>query len=145
MQFTPRKTIGGRAWLSISLSSVDQEKALVVWANTSLGLLLYWWHANKQQSGRGSIVKTTLQTLPVLDVTALEPKVLAEAVKLFDTMSEQPLLPLHEIDSDPVRKELDEAFARNVLRLPESILTSGGPLALLRAKLSREPSIRGSK
>ena len=145
MQFTHRQTIGGRAWLSISLSSVDQEKALVVWANTSLGLLLHWWHANKQQSGRGSIAKTMLQTLPILDVTDLEPKLLAEAVKLFDTMNEQPLLPLHELDRDPIRKELDEAFARNVLKLPESILASGGPLELLRAKLSQEPSIRGSK
>ena len=145
MQFTPRKTIGGRAWLSIKLSSGDQEKALVVWANTSLGLLLHWWHANKQQPGRGIIGKNVLHTLPILDVTALEPKVLAEAVKLFDAMSEQPLLPLHKLDSDPVRKELDEAFARNVLRLPEPILTSGGPLELLREKLSREPSIRGSK
>ena len=145
MQFTPRETIGGRAWLSISLSSVDQEKALVVWANTSLGLLLHWWHANKQQSGRGSIGKSMLQTLPILDVTALEPELLAEAVQLFDAMSGQPLSPLHELDSDPVRKALDEAFARNVLKLPESILASGGPLELLRAKLSQEPSIRGSK
>ena len=145
MQFTPRKTIGGRAWLSIRLSSVDQEKALVLWENTSLGLLLHWWHANKQQSGRGSIGKSMLQTLPTLDVTTLEPKLLAEAVKLFDAMSEQPLLPLHEIDRDFIRKELDEAFARNVLRLPEPILTSGGPLELLRMKLSKEPSIRGSK
>ena len=145
MQFTPRKTIGGRAWLSISLSSVDQEKALVLWANTSLGLLLYWWHANKQQPGRGMIPKTALQTLPILDVTALEPKLLAEAVKLFDAMSEQPLLPLHELDRDPIRRELDEAFARNVLRLSEPILASGGPLELLRMKLSQEPSIRGSK
>jgi hypothetical protein len=52
MQFTPRKTIGGVAWLSIQLSSVEQEKALVLWANTSLGMLLRWWHSNKQQSGR---------------------------------------------------------------------------------------------
>ena len=145
MQFTPRKTIGGRAWLSISLASVDQEKALVVWANTSLGLLLHWWHSNKQQPGRGIVGKNMLHTLPILDVTALEPRLLAEAVKLFDSMSEQRLLPLHELDTDPVRKELDEAFARNVLRLPESILASGGPLELLRAKLSQEPSIRGSK
>ena len=145
MQFTPRKTIGGRAWLSIKLSSVDQEKALVLWANTSLGLLLHWWHGNKQQSGRGSIGKSMLQTLPTLDVTTLEPKLLAEAVKLFDAMSEQLLLPLHEIDRDPIRKELDEAFARNVLRLSEPILSSGGPLELLRMKLSQEPSIRGSK
>ena len=145
MQFTSQKTIGGHAWPSISLSSVDQEKALVLWANTSLGLLLHWYHANRQQAGRGRIGKSMLHTLPTLDVTALEPKLLAEAVKLFDAMCEQPLLPLHEIDSDPIRKELDEAFARNVLRLPEPILTSGGPLELLRRKLSREPSIRGSK
>lgn len=51
MQFTPRKTIGGRAWLSIRLSSIEQEKALVLCANTSLGILLRWWHSNKQQSG----------------------------------------------------------------------------------------------
>ena len=145
MQFTTRKNIGGRAWLSISLSSVEQEKALVVWANTSLGLLSHWWHANKQQPGRGIIGKKMLHTLPILDVTALDPEPLAEAVKLFDAMSAQPLLPLHELDRDPVRKELDEAFARDVLRLPEPILTSGGPLELLRMKLSKEPSIRGSK
>jgi len=145
MQITPRRTIGGRAWLSIRLSSVEQEKALVLWANTSLGMLLHWWHANKQQSGRGSVGKTTLQSLPVLDVTALTPKQLAEAVKLFDGMSEQELLPLHEIDTDPVRKELDEKFARNVLGLSDSILAPGGPLEVLRMKLSREPSIRGYK
>ncbi len=145
MQFTPRKTIGGHAWPSISLSSMDQEKALVLWGNTSLGLLLHWWHANRQQAGRGRIGKKMLHTLPILDVTALEPELLAEAVQLFDAMSGQPLSPLHELDSDPVRKALDEAFARNVLKLPESILASGGPLEVLRMKLSQEPSIRGSK
>jgi hypothetical protein len=36
MQFTPDKTIGGRAWLSIQLASPEQEKALVAWGNTSL-------------------------------------------------------------------------------------------------------------
>ena len=117
MQFTPRKTIGGRAWLSIKLSSVDQEKALVLWANTSLGLLLYWWHANKQQPGRGMIPKTALQTLPILDVTALEPKLLAEAVQLFDAMSGQPLLPLHEIDSDPVRKKIRRSICTKCIKI----------------------------
>jgi len=40
MQFTPRRTIGGRAWVSVRLSSARQEKALVLWGNTSMGLLL---------------------------------------------------------------------------------------------------------
>jgi hypothetical protein len=71
MQFTPRRTIGGRAWTSISLTSEDQEKALVLWGNTSLGLLVHWWIANRQQSGRGNITPNVLEILPVLDVTAL--------------------------------------------------------------------------
>ena len=145
MQFTPRKTIGGRAWLSIKLSSAEQEKALVLWANTSLGLLLRWWHSNKQQSGRGNIGKSTLKTLPVLDVTALTPVQFAEAVRIFDAMSGQPLLPLHEIGKDTVRSQLDNDFARDVLGLATPIIAAGGPLELLRIKLSQEPSIRGAK
>jgi hypothetical protein len=105
MQFTPRRTIGGRAWISIRLASVEHEKALVLWANTSLGLLLHWYNANKQQSGRGSVGVLALQDIPVLDVTALKPGHLAAAVQLFDAMSALELLPLHEIDADPVRRD----------------------------------------
>jgi hypothetical protein len=145
MQFTPRKTIGGRAWLSIRLSSVRQEKALVLWANTSLGMLLRWWHSNKQQAGRGSIGKSTLQTLPILDVTALTAKRLKAAVQLFDAMSGLDLLPLHEIDRDAVRLKLDNQFCLEVLGLPPSVVGPGGPLELIRMKLAQEPSIRGGK
>lgn len=60
-------------------------------------------------------------------------------------MSAQQLLPLHELDRDPIRKELDEKFARNVLGLAEPILIPDGPLEVIRMKLSREPSIRGQK
>ena len=83
--------------------------------------------------------------MPIIDVTALKPKQLTEAVALFDAMSGQPLLPLHEIDRDPVRRELDEKFARDVLGLATSFFSAGGPLELLRMKLAREPSIRGHK
>jgi hypothetical protein len=65
--------------------------------------------------------------------------------KLFDEMSGKNLLPVHEIDHDIVRRELDGKFAKNVLGLAETIITPGGPLELLRMKLSREPSIRGHK
>jgi hypothetical protein len=145
MQFTSRKTIGGRAWLSILLRSVEQEKVLVLWANTSLGLLLRWWHSNKQQSGRGNIGKSTLQTMAVLDVTALSAKQLERAVKIFDEMCYKQLLPIHEIDKDPVRRKLDERFGREVLGLPEPLVDAGGALDVLRMKLAQEPSIRGNK
>lgn len=145
MQYTSRRTIGGRAWLSIRLKSEDQEKALVAWANTSLGLLLHWWHANKPQSGRGSIGKLALESLPVYDVTSLAPAKLKIASTVFDELYDKPLLPFHEIDRDPVRRQLDERFGREVLDLPPELFRADGPLALLRMKLAREPSIRGSK
>jgi hypothetical protein len=145
MQFTPRKTIGGRAWPSIKLASVEQEKALVLWANTSLGVLLRWWHSNRNQAGRGNIGKSMLQTLPVLDVTALSAKQLKAAVKVFDAMSGLDLLPLNEADKDTVRQKLDNRFGLEVLGLPPSVVEPGGPLELTRMKLAREPSIRGGK
>jgi hypothetical protein len=145
MQFTPRRTIGGRAWTSIQLATEDQEKALVLWGNTSLGLLVHWWIANKQQAGRGNVTPNVLEHLPIWDVTALKPDQLKKAAKVFDEVCRKQLLPIHEIDIDPTRKELDERFAREVLGLSESITQSGGPLELLRMKLAQEPSIRGNK
>lgn len=145
MQLTPRKAIGGRAWLSIRMSSLELEKALVLWTNTPMGMLLRWWHSNKQQSGRGNIGKTALQSMPIMDVTALKPKQLEKAGKLFDEICQKPLLPLHQIDKDTVRHELGERFGHEVLGLPGSLFAPGGPLELLRMKLAQEPSIRGNK
>ncbi len=142
MQFTERKTIGGRAWISIQLPTVELEKALTLWGNTLLGLLMFWWHSSKQHPGRGILTKTTLATLPVLDVTALDAEQLQRAAALFDELKYLPLKPLHELDQDENRKTLDRRFYCEVLGLPESILA---PLDVLRRKLSREPSIRGSK
>lgn len=143
IQYTPRLAIGGRAWTSIKLKTVEMEKALVVWGNTTLGLLLYWWHANKQQDGRGSIGVSALDSLPVIDVKALTARQLAAASKLFDDMCGVALKTLSELEDDLNRAELDRRFMTEVLGLPPDFVAEGGPLELLRRKLTREPSIQG--
>ena len=145
MQYTTRRTIGGRAWPSISLGTSDLEKALVVWGNTTIGLLVYWWRANKSLAGRGTIGVKGAKVLPILDVTKLSARQLASAVAIFDLMCRKELLPLNEIDRDPARRELDTAFARDVLGFEESVAAPGGPLDTLRMKLAREPSVHGGK
>lgn len=145
MQFTGKKTIGGSAWPSISLNDADKEKVLTLWGNSSLGLLLHWWHANKQQAGRGRIGVSALTSMPVLDVTVLSKEVLSKAVAIFDAMKHQELLPVNEIAGDTVRREIDVRLATEVLGFPPELLTPDGPLALLRQKLALEPSITGSK
>jgi hypothetical protein len=145
MQYTPRRTIGGRAWPSVSLATPEQEKAIVLWANTSLGLLLYWWYANKTQPGRGSILRSNLGSLPVLDMTKLTKKQLNRAAKIFDDSCNLNLLPMHQIDTDAVRKNIDSRFGREVLDLPASLFAPEGAFELLRRKLAAEPSIHGNK
>ncbi len=145
MQFTSKKTIGGRAWPLISLANAEQEKALVLWANSSLGLLLHWWHANKQQAGRGSIGVSALGSLPVLDVTKLSDEAFSKAVAIFDDMRHRELRPINEIAQDAVRQEIDVRLATEVLGFPPELVAPEGPLTLLRQKLAVEPSITGSK
>jgi len=145
MQFTSKKTIGGRAWTSIKLANAEQEKALVLWSNSSLGLLIHWWHANKQQAGRGSIGVSALESFPVLDVTKLSEETLAKAVAIFDDMKHKQLRPFNEIGQDAVRAEIDTRLATEVLGFSPELTAPDGPLALLRQKLALEPSITGSK
>ena len=145
MQFTPRRTMGGAAWISIKLPSIKQEKALALWANTSLGFLLHWHHANRQQSGRGRIGVLPLKTLPVLNVTALTGAKLDAATQLFKEIAGKNLLPIYRLHEDPVRRDLDERFGCEILGLPISMFGDGGPVDLLRKKLAAEPSVRGNK
>lgn len=145
MQFTRRLTLGGRAWLSIKLKTEEKEKAIVLWANTSLGLLLHWWTANRQQIGRGNIGKSVLVSLPVLDVDRLTAGQLTKAQSIFDTFSRHPMRPMHELETDSIRRELDEAVLGELLGLPKILFSKNGPLQLLRMKLAHEPSVEGHK
>jgi len=145
MQFTSKKTIGGTAWPSIGLANADQEKVLTLWGNSTLGILLHWWHANKQQAGRGRIGVAALASLPILDVTKLSKDALAKAVSIFDEMKDKGLLPVNEIAQDAVRAAIDTRLATEVLGFPPELVAPDGPLALLRQKLALEPSIAGSK
>ena len=60
---TERPCIGGRAWPSVILDP-DHEYAFALWCNSTLGLLLHWWTANKTQSGRGTTTVTGIPRHP---------------------------------------------------------------------------------
>ena len=145
VQFSQRISLGGRAWLSIKIGSAEREKLAALWGNCTLGLLTYWYFANKQHAGRGSIGKNQLATLPHLDVSALSTVQVAAGVKVFDDLSALELQPLHNLATDANRHELDRRFLTECLGFDPAIVAAGGPLDLLRQKLAAEPSIRGGK
>ena len=145
MQYSKRRTIGGRAWLSLRFPDPGMEAAVALWGNTSLGLLLHWWQSNKQQRGRGNIGKTALERFVCLDPAALNDEQLEESSKLLDEFALRPLQPINEIHLDNARAELDRRFLVDVLGMPAELAEPGGALGLLRAKLAAEPSIHGRK
>lgn len=145
MQYTARRTIGGRAWMTIRLPEPAMEAALALWGNTSLGLLLHWWQANKQQSGRGNIGKSALANFVCLDPMQLSTGQQKAAAKLLTHRAAVPMLPCNEIVADEARAQLDREFLGGILGLPDDLFRGGGPLDLLRRKLAAEPSIHGGK
>lgn len=140
--FTERRTIGGTAWKNVRFAERTHEIAYTLWGNTTLGLLCYWWHSSRQQSGRGRMPISSIRTMRTLDVTALSPEQLAAAESIFDDMRAREFLPANQAYEDPARKELDYRVLIEMLRMPESVL---GPLDLLRLKWCSEPSVHGGK
>ena len=142
---TERPCIGGRAWPSVILENSDHEYAFALWCNSTLGLLLHWWTANKTQSGRGTTTVTGIPRIPALDVRALSEAQHRAARDAFEALRTRQFLPFDQIDEDEARAELDRALLVDVLGLPASLCEPDGPLALLRRKLAAEPQIHGGK
>ena len=140
--FTERPTLGGSSWPNIILNQRDRELAHVLWANSTLGCFLYWWHSSRQQSGRGLIPKRQAATMPTLDVDALSDDQVAQANAIFEDLKTRPMRPLNEATEDEVRQELDCRLLVDVLGVPSELMPS---VDLLRRKLCDEPSIYGTK
>ena len=140
--FTQRPSLGGAEWPTLTAGSPQQEKALCVWVNSTLGMLSYWIASNRRQDGRGQITITFISNLPVLDVTKLGAAQLAAAVKIFDDLQEQTLLPANEAWRDPIRQELDRRLLTEVLELDDQ---SAEQLDILRRQWCSEPTVTSTK
>ena len=139
---TPAKAIGGRAWPNFIPEREDWTVPLVLWSNTTLGLLCFWWAGTRQQQGRACLTITQLPRLTVLDPRTLSDEQLAVASLIFEQFSEREFLPANEAYRDDVRQDLDRAVLVDLLHLPEETLE---PLAILRDQWCAEPSVHGGK
>ena len=139
---TPTKTIGGTAWPNFILDQDKWTLPLVLWANTTLGLLAFWWIGSRQQQGRARLTITQLPGLTVLDPRHLSEEQIAQAEAIFERFKEAEFLPANEAYRDETRKALDRAVLVDLLRLPESTLE---PLSILRDQWCAEPSVHGGK
>ena len=139
---TEQESIGGRAWPNVMFSDTRFEHVLAVWCNSTLGLLSFWWHANRQQAGRGITTIRAVETLPVLDFRALSDGQLHTAEAIFDEFRDKELLPAYLADADANRALLDRRVICDLLGFDDTVYQAVRRLA---AKWCAEPSVHGGK
>ena len=140
--FTERVSIGGRAWPNVIFDDERYDYAFMVWSNSTLGLLSYWWHSSRQQDGRGQISIRAADSLPVLDFRTLSDDQLATAKAIFDEFRALDLKPAYLADADENRALLDRRVICDLLGFGEDVYQA---VRLLAAKWCAEPSVHGGK
>jgi len=108
------------------------EKAITLWLNSSLGLLLLLSRREETMGAWVDFKKPNLQSMPVADIRKIEKEKLTKLETFYDQLANQMLLPLPEMKSDPVRAQIDAAIAE-ALALPD--------FTIIRNLLSYEPVI----
>ena len=139
---TAELSIGGRAWPNFQIERPALEEAVVLCANSTLGLMAFWWVATRQQQGRARITITTLPDLPILDVRSLTEAGIAKASKHFEELRDRRFLPANEAYRDEARKDLDCAVLVDLFGLPEEVLEA---FSVIRNQWCAEPSVHGGK
>ena len=140
--FTARESIGGRAWPNVIFSDKRRDFAFTIWNNCTLGLLLHWWQANRQQAGRGIITIRSADSMPVLDFRALSDGQLAKAEEIFEEFRDKEFKPAYLADADANRALLDRRVVCDLLGFDEGVYQGVRRLA---AKWCAEPSVHGGK
>ena len=145
MCLTPEECLGGTAWPNILPHNESHEIPLLLWGNSTLGLLMHWWKGTRQQAGRSRITITALPELPVLDPRALTEKQMKRCRGIYSGFKCRKFLPANEAYRDDTRQELDRELLfgpSSVLKLDPDLENS---LDLLRRQWCAEPSVHGGK
>ena len=140
--YTERLSIGGRAWPNVIFDDARHEYAFAVWANSTLGMLCYWWQAGRQDAGRGDMTIRAAESMPVLDFRDLTDNQLATAERIFQEFRDKELMPAYLADADPNRDLLDQRVVMDMLGFDKETYLAVRRLA---QKWCAEPSVKGGK
>jgi hypothetical protein len=126
--------LGNTWWALKSELSSEQEKALLLWLNSSPSLLMFLSRRVATRSAWMQVKQPQWERMPVLDVRALDAATLSRLAGAFDEIAGRELMALAKLNVDETRAAIDAALSV-ALGLPD--------FAPLRALLAREPGLTG--
>jgi len=125
----------GNTWWALQTGlSVQQEKAFLLWLNSTPSLLMFLSRRVTTRSVWMKLKQPAWAAMPVLDVRSLPDKVITRLAKAYDAVCDKELMALAKLDADPVRAEIDAALS-DALELPD--------IKPLRQLIAREPGLTG--
>jgi hypothetical protein len=132
------KPVLSNMWWELNCGELNEKqvKTLALWLNSTPAILLYFGRRVITEGAWMQMKQPAWETMPVLDVRKLEEKTLNKLAKAYDKISQRELKAIAQLDNDPARKAIDDAFCA-ALGLPD--------LAPLRELLAREPGLSGKK
>lgn len=125
-------------WWALNCDELSevQVNTLALWLNSSIAILLLFGRRVITEGAWVKLKQPAWKNMPVLDVRSLKKAQLNRLAKQYDKLKDQALLPIAQLNQDPVRKAIDDALSK-VLDLPD--------LSNLRELLAREPGLTGKK
>jgi len=113
-------------------SKPDLDKALVLWLNSTLALIICFATRDETQGAWVDFKKPSLKAMPVLDVRALTADQVSALAAAYDRLCHDELKPLPQMATDDARAAIDSVIAET-LNLPD--------FSILRKMLGREPVV----
>ena len=139
--FTPEKSVGGRAWPNFLTPDEPTAKMILIWFNSTLGVMSYWWGGTRQQLGRTVVTISALPSLTALDTRQFKMSDYNSWDKLFKQFEKETFLPANEAFQDKNRIALDSALF-DLLGISSSVKEG---FDLIRKQWCNEPSVHGGK
>ena len=129
----PERAVGS-IWTPCRPHDPDIAKALCLYFNSTPGILTLLGGRDNRVPSYPSFSLDTLRSLPVPDLTSLEPDSREYIKSWFNWLRNEELLPLPWMQDDPVRQQIDDAVTSALGLDPEWV-------ANVRRELAQEPAV----
>ena len=129
-----KEQVVGNTWWSLDESSLseDQIKTLLLWLNSTIGIISIFGRRAITRSAFKAVNKPAWLSMPVLNVKKLSKIKLKKLSQVYDEFANTELVSISRLDSDCTRIKIDDLFCKT-LGLPS--------LGSIRELLAREPGI----
>ncbi len=135
--------LGGRQWTTLMHEDEAVKKSMVIWLNSTMGLMSRVGYAQTTQRGRSAMQQGAIRDFPVPDFSAngdARTHARATAGLEFARLSKLQLMPGSLAWKDPARHEIDNAMLTMLGIADESTAQA---MERIRQLWCREPSVHG--